>query len=96
VLLAKDGMITPEDLGLGSRKKQRVGDNSLDLEELKDLPLKKSLARLESRLISCALQENSGRIEDVCERLGVGRTTLYEKMKRHGIRVQEKRRDRQA
>lgn len=93
VLLAKDGMITPEDLGLGSPKKKTINGNSMDLEELKELPLKESLSRVESKLISRAVQEKSGRIEDVCERLGVGRTTLYEKMKRHGICAQAKKRE---
>lgn len=92
VLLAREGMITPEDLGLESQERKAANNREgLDLGELEGLPLKESLTRIEARLISSALRESGGKIEDVCQRLGVGRTTLYEKMKRHGIRVQEKR-----
>ena len=93
VLLAKDGMITSQDMGLGSRKNETSHSDRVDLEAFKDLPLKESLSKLESRLISRALQENHGGIEEVCQRLGVGRTTLYEKMKRYGIYVQGRKRE---
>ncbi len=84
VLLAADGMVTPQDLGIAPEEEE-TGGRAADLEAYKDLPLKESLSKIEAELIEKALRENSGTLEDVCERLGVGRTTLYEKMKRYGI-----------
>lgn len=97
VLLAQNGMISREDLGIfpGSEA-GGAGPGSGRIEAYKDLPLKESLSKIEAELIEAALRENTGTIESVCERLGVGRTTLYEKMKRHGIRLEDMKKDADA
>ncbi|MFW6178862.1 MAG: sigma 54-interacting transcriptional regulator, partial [Desulfohalobiaceae bacterium] len=90
VLLSRNGIITSEDLGLESMPQKQNQSQSIDLGKYKDLSLKESLSKLEAEIIYSALRENPGRtIEEVCERLGVGRTTLYDKMKRHGICLEE-------
>ena len=90
VLLARNGMISREDLEISPGNKEADADaGSGGIEAYKDLPLKESLSKIEAALIEAALRENTGTIESVCERLGVGRTTLYEKMKRHGIRLED-------
>ncbi len=94
VLLATNGMITPEDLGIvHGGDEAHSGGRSTDLEAYKDLPLKESLSKIEAGLIETALKENTGTLENVCERLGVGRTTLYEKMKRYGISAEDSKND---
>lgn len=50
------------------------------------LDLKAHLAGIERDLIAAALQEAGGVVQKAAERLGVGRTTLVEKIRRHELR----------
>jgi len=50
------------------------------------LDLKAHLAGIERDLIAAALQEAGGVVQQAAERLGVGRTTLVEKIRRHELR----------
>lgn len=45
--------------------------------------------RAESRYIASVLQQSGGRIQDAAVRLGVSRTTLWEKMRRYGLGSKE-------
>ncbi|MCF8026448.1 MAG: sigma 54-interacting transcriptional regulator [Desulfobacteraceae bacterium] len=85
VLLSKDGIITPEDLGLDARGKNDRDAPPVNIEAFRDRSLKESLSILEAELLAGILRENSDTIENLCKRLGVARTTLYQKLKRYGI-----------
>ncbi|MGB5245091.1 MAG: sigma-54 dependent transcriptional regulator [Woeseia sp.] len=50
------------------------------------IDLKQHLARLERELIANALREAGGVVQKAAERLGMGRTTLVEKIRRHELR----------
>lgn len=52
----------------------------------KGLDLKKHLARVERDLIESALRQCDGIVQQAANMLGMGRTTLAEKIRRHGIR----------
>jgi transcriptional regulator of acetoin/glycerol metabolism len=45
------------------------------------------LALIEKKAIETALRNLGGNISKVASALGIGRNTLYDKMKKHGIRV---------
>ena len=47
----------------------------------------KSLPAVEAELIRYALNRHEGQISKVARQLGIGRTTLYRKIKEHGIDV---------
>ncbi|MBS3757006.1 MAG: sigma 54-interacting transcriptional regulator [Desulfobacterales bacterium] len=85
VLLSKDGIITPDELGILSRRKNGQDAPPIKIEAFKDRSLKESLSIMESELLAGILRENTDTIENLCRRLGVGRTTLYQKMRRYGI-----------
>jgi transcriptional regulator of acetoin/glycerol metabolism len=40
---------------------------------------------MEAQLIRTALEETSGNVSEVARRLGIGRTSLYRKMKKYGL-----------
>jgi two-component system C4-dicarboxylate transport response regulator DctD len=46
---------------------------------------------VEKVLIEQALKQHRGRMSATCEALGIGRKTLYDKIARHGIAVEEYR-----
>jgi sigma-54 specific flagellar transcriptional regulator A len=50
------------------------------------LDLKKHLANVEKQLIEAALLQCNGTVQQAADLLGLGRTTLAEKIRRHGIR----------
>lgn len=50
------------------------------------LDLKKHLAGLEKEMISFALAEAGGVVQRAADKLGIGRTTLVEKIRRHDLR----------
>ncbi len=52
---------------------------------IQSLDLKRYLANLEKDFIERALQDSNGVVKHAAERLRLGRTTLIEKMRRHGI-----------
>ena len=51
------------------------------------IDLKGHLARVERQMIQSALSEAKGVVQKAAELLGVGRTTLVEKIRRHGLRA---------
>jgi transcriptional regulator with PAS, ATPase and Fis domain len=93
VLLSRDGMISPATLGINlksTRERNRNTENDFP-EKLINLPLKESVRRFEADVICRLLKENPGKIDNVCEQLGLAKTTLYEKMKRYGINPRQPR-----
>lgn len=57
-----------------------------DAETLSKTGLSAALERVEAHLIEQSLMRFNGKIPDVCTALGLPRKTLYDKLKRHGIK----------
>jgi transcriptional regulator of acetoin/glycerol metabolism len=55
--------------------------------EAETLDTSLTLVELERRHIARVLQEEGGRVDQAARRLGVPRSSLYQKIKRHGIQV---------
>lgn len=86
VLLSREGMISPADLGI--RQNRGIPEKTSHLpfpEKYINQPLKESVSLFEAMIISTAIKESSGKVETVCQQLGLAKTTLYEKLKRYGI-----------
>jgi DNA-binding NtrC family response regulator len=77
VLLANRAALRPEDLGFAERpvSAPAAPDTGLTLEQL------------ERRHIEAVLREEGGRIESAARRLGIHRSSLYNKVKRYGLDV---------
>ena len=64
----------------------KTSNTSVDLEAVKSAgSMKAMIEELEKRWISEALERFDGHRGDVCQSLGIPKTTLYAKMKRYGI-----------
>ncbi len=87
VLLSRDGMIAPSSLGIPFNSEPAANENpaSIPVEDFLSLPLKESVSLFEAKVIAKAVNQSNGKVDDVCEQLGLAKTTLYEKMKRYGI-----------
>lgn len=75
------GRIAVEDLPANIRGHRALGSTGR-----RDLDLTRSLERYERELILDALRRSGHRRTEAARRLGIGRNTLYEKMKRLGIK----------
>jgi transcriptional regulator with PAS, ATPase and Fis domain len=53
--------------------------------EPRDLPDDLNLSRLEVRAIEAAIAKHNGNLSRAAQELGLGRTTLYRKMAKHGL-----------
>jgi len=91
VLLSRDGVISPGDLGISSKssKGSDGGHSDLFLEKFSDRPLKESVLLFEAEVIASALEKFDGQIDQVCRNLSMPKTTLYEKMKRYDISAKQ-------
>jgi len=56
----------------------------------------RTLADMELEMIKLAIEHYHGQMSEVARRLGIGRSTLYRKLKEHGIDPEEGRPDRLA
>jgi DNA-binding NtrC family response regulator len=74
VLLADHDVLDTSDLALGTRTPASTGD---------DLSL--TLEQLERKHIERVLSAEQGRVERAAERLGIPRSSLYQKLKRYGL-----------
>jgi transcriptional regulator with GAF, ATPase, and Fis domain len=95
VLLSRNGMITPEDLGLKFTD-TNVQDKApllMSMEKFRNRSLKECILTFESELISQIMKEYGGNVEIANEHLGLSKTTLYEKLKRYGINPKECKKD---
>jgi DNA-binding NtrC family response regulator len=77
--LASGEQLRAADLGLG----QGVGGGALAARGGPELPL--SLEAYERCAIERALRESGGDAAEAARRLGIGRSTLYRKLSKHGI-----------
>ena len=84
VVLCKKQIITPEDLApavLKGAERPAEADGSPD----RPVSLTAALAEPEKRIILSALEANNGSRQAAARQLGINRTTLYKKMKKHGL-----------
>ncbi len=92
VLMARDKMITDQDLFFDRRSGQGGGPASPvpDLQsKIGVQSLKTILAEYEAEAIRQALVKHKGNVSLAAQDLEVGKTALYDKMKRHGISAKE-------
>lgn len=72
--------LEPEDLGFDFER--HIGRGSSD-----EVPISMTLEEAERRLIERALREERGRVDRAAERLGISRSSLYQRIQRHRIVV---------
>ena len=92
VLHCKSNMITPADLNfglVGVTASGGCGQSVVMRDEVEEpmlcMPLKDSAATFEKKVIVAALKHYGGQTSEVVKNLQVGKTALYEKIKRYGI-----------
>ncbi len=56
-----------------------------------DLALPQQVELFEKSLLDQALTRHRGRVSEACERLGLPRKTLYDKLKKYGLRPEDYR-----
>jgi sigma-54 specific flagellar transcriptional regulator A len=74
---------SPEVIGVTIMPAGATGHGTLPAE---GFDLKEYLARIEREMIETALADSNGVVQHAAELLGVGRTTLVEKIRRHNIK----------
>ncbi|MCF8025621.1 MAG: sigma 54-interacting transcriptional regulator [Desulfobacteraceae bacterium] len=88
VLMSKNGMISPDELGIvlnyvpGGHEGHVAGPV---VENPTSRPLKESVRLFEAEVISAAVKEFNGRMDEVARQLGVSKTTLYDKLKLYNL-----------
>lgn len=85
VLMAKNNVITENELFFDSPAMENMQKNSGFPILLKGKPLKDILADLEKKILTSTLTNHHGNVNDAARELVVGKTALYDKMKRYGI-----------
>ena len=60
-----------------------------------DMALPQQVELFEKSLISQSLANHHGRITHVCEHLGLPRKTLYDKLRKYGLRAEDYRHNRE-
>lgn len=91
VLMAKGRMITEKDLMFDKNLANGGGNgNGIDVDgKLGVDPLKSILAEFESEVIVQAIKKYSGNVAEAASKLNVGKTALYDKMKRYNISAKQ-------
>ena len=93
VLLAKNNVITENELDFKVKSPAaNVNGTSQILaidDQLLNKPLKDLVAEFEKIIISNMLEKTNGKVQEVSDQLQIGKTALYEKIKRYGILPQQ-------
>ncbi len=88
VLTAKNNVITKEELqfdNLGITFPEDTGISTNSIEPEIDRPLKDTIATVEKKVIRASLEKHCGNVAAVSAELALGKTALYDKMKRYAI-----------
>ncbi|MFZ5760760.1 MAG: sigma-54 interaction domain-containing protein [Thermodesulfobacteriota bacterium] len=87
VLMCKNSIITEQDLVFDTRAAATNQSGSLGqfFDQIGHKALKDILGDFEREIIFTCLQKNDGNVQDAAGDLQVGKTGLYDKMKRYGI-----------
>jgi DNA-binding NtrC family response regulator len=80
VVLCRTEFVVPEDLAV---KSEALDEQLLPGDQI--LPLREAMKKVERRLILSVLETSGGNRKEAAKRLGINRTTLYNKMHEHGI-----------
>ncbi|MEW6218454.1 MAG: sigma-54-dependent Fis family transcriptional regulator [Thermodesulfobacteriota bacterium] len=80
-LTERDLVFSPPPSAAASRPAVQMDDS-----ELLSRPLKTSLGELEKRILTAAITKCSGRVHTAAEMLGIGKTVLYDKLKRYSVK----------
>ncbi len=67
----------------------RLGDSIVSREDASPLTLMQQMDQVEKALIEQSLRQHRGRATQVSDALGIGKKTLYDKLTRHGIVIDE-------
>jgi len=73
VLMAEDSSVRAHDLGLGTGANGATPLDQMSLEDVERVLIEKALARA------------SGNVSDAAKALGLSRSALYRRLKRHGL-----------
>ncbi len=93
--LPEDPQPLPADLlaqswpGNGRELKNHAHRRAIGLENIDapiEITLGQAMDRVEKHLIEQSLNRHHGKVSDMCEHLGLPRKTLYDKLKRHGLK----------
>ncbi|MEM7048826.1 MAG: sigma-54 dependent transcriptional regulator [Acidobacteriota bacterium] len=84
-VVCEDDLITPSDLPTRLDRPAAVSrpEPTAPAESIHE---GLSLEEIERRAIQASLGANEGNLSEVCRQLGIGRTTLYRKLKKYGLR----------
>jgi len=87
VLMAKNNIITEKDLvfDMSQSANSNTGYQAQFFDKLSNKSLKDVLADIEGEIISETLHKNKGNVQQAAEILKIGKTALYDKMKRYKI-----------
>ena len=87
VLMAKNNMITEKDLVFDTSptSNSSEGFQTKMFDKLGKKPLKDLLAEVEGEIITESLLRNQGNVQQTADILKIGKTALYDKMKRYQI-----------
>ncbi len=77
VLSCEGGVLEPEDLGFDMERRA----------SREEVPISLTLKEAERRLIERTLREEGGRVDSAALRLGISRSSLYQRIQKHGIVV---------
>jgi len=87
ILLSKNDTITEKTLALnGLNKMIKTEQNYFEGIDFFAQPLKESLAQTEKYVLSNVLDKFDGKIPKIAKTLGLGKSALYDKLKRHGLK----------
>ncbi|MFH1215965.1 MAG: sigma-54-dependent Fis family transcriptional regulator [Pseudomonadota bacterium] len=87
VLMCKNSIITENDLIFDTKASSCLHNSSLGhfLEQIGEKPLKDLIGDFEREILFHCLQKNDGNVQLASNDLQIGKTGLYDKLKRYGI-----------
>lgn len=87
ILLSKNNTIRTTDLSIISKVNptRKADDTVLGFDSALDKPLRDILEEVEAKILTAALEKYNGKTLEVSEKLGMKKTVLYERFRRHGI-----------
>jgi transcriptional regulator with PAS, ATPase and Fis domain len=88
VLLSKNETITEQLLALNGLNKVKKTEqyNLFEGKSFFSMPLKDTLSNTEKHILTCAMDKFDGKIPEIAKTLGLGKSALYDKLKRHGLK----------
>jgi transcriptional regulator with PAS, ATPase and Fis domain len=87
VLMARNSMITEKDLVFDTNPTPQTADgvNQQICDKLTTMSLKDILLELEAKIMRDVLANNKGNVQRTAEILQIGKTALYDKLKKYNI-----------